>query len=892
MAKAKLTPAMEQYMHFKRLYPDAILFFRMGDFYEMFYDDAKSASKILGLTLTARNHGKTSGEVPLAGIPYHSLENYLSKLIRNGQKVAICEQVEDPKNAKGVVKRDVVEVVSPGTALADSLLEGNRNNFLLGVTWRSNKVGLAQIDLSTGDFILDEMDVKDLHDELKNIDPTELLISDKIDIGEVEEIKKVLPNASLSYIEDWNFSDDTARLLLLEQFRTNSLKGFGCDDLTLGVCAGGAVVAYLRKNQKGAVDHINRVERRHRGDHAVIDVVAKRNLELVENQLDGGRHGSLVESLDETCTPMGARLLRQWLVQPLKTPHLIIQRSDVVEELILKVTIRERLRTLMEVTGDLERLMARICCQRANGRDIAALATSLEILPAFKETISNLEATLLVRITEEELPDTGLLVQNIRSCLVDDPPVSINEGGLIRDGFDRDIDEWRAASYGGKEIIAAIQTREREETGIASLKIGFNQVFGYYIEVSKANIGRVPAHYMRKQTLTNSERYITPELKGYEETVLKAEEKLKDREFDLFIDLRNDVSEWTRQIQQVARSIACVDVLSSFAESAVLQGYVRPKVDDSKVIKIKQGRHPVIEQQLRDGKFVANDVGMDSSKDQVLLITGPNMSGKSTIIRQVGIIVILAQIGSFVPAESAQIGVVDRIFTRVGASDNLVGGESTFMVEMNEAANILNNITERSLILMDELGRGTSTFDGLSIAWAIIEYLHNKPDIAPRTLFATHYHEMTELEKVLPRLKNYNVSVREEEGDIVFLHCLEEGGADRSYGINVAQMAGMPRDVVSRAKDILIRLEKEQINVTNLGCSDSKLNQNIDANDLTEYLNVERWEGDKNQLELFPSFLTGFVDEVKELDLDQLTPIDALVKMKQWQLGLKDGNSK
>ena len=890
MAKTKLTPAMEQYMHFKRMHPDAILFFRMGDFYEMFYEDAKSASKILGLTLTARNHGKTSGEVPLAGIPYHSLENYLSKLIRNGKKVAICEQVEDPKHAKGVVKRDVVEIVSPGTALADSILDGYRNNFLLAVVWRAKRVGLAQIDLSTGDFTLDETSISDLHDAIRNIDPAELLISDRASVEKVEELKKISPKASLSYIEDWNFSDDTARSLLLEQFRTNSLKGFGCDDLTLGVCAGGAVVAYLRKNQKGAVGHINRVERRHRGDHAVIDVVAKRNLELIENQHDGGLKGSLVEALDETCTPMGARLLRHWLMHPLKNPALIAQRLDVVDELISRRDIREKIRASMKITGDLERLVARICCKRANGRDVAALATSLEILPEYNENLSDLKSDLLVSIHKNGLPDVSPLVSKIRSSIIDDPPTSINDGGIIRDGFDSQIDEWRAVSSGGKEFIAKIQAREREETGIASLKIGFNQVFGYYIEVSKANMGRVPENYIRKQTLTNSERYITPELKEYEDTVLQAEEKLKDREFALFIDIRNEISEWIVHIQQTARSIACVDVLSSFSELAVLQDYVRPKVDDSMAMHVHHGRHPVLEQQLRNGKFVANDISMDSNDDQILLITGPNMSGKSTIIRQVGIIVILAQIGSFVPAKSAHIGVVDKIFTRVGASDNLVGGESTFMVEMNEAANILNNITNRSLILMDELGRGTSTFDGLSIAWAIIEYLHDKSDIGPRTLFATHYHEMTELEEILPRLKNYNVSVREEGGDIVFLHRLEKGGADRSYGINVAQMAGMPIDVVKRAKNILNRLEKDQINVENFG-SEAELKHGANCKHPEAEKTVYGFDYSKSQGEFSPLSLNRLIDEFKELDLDKVTPIDALVKIRQWQLDLKESEA-
>lgn len=890
MAKAKLTPAMEQYMHFKRLYPDAILFFRMGDFYEMFFDDAKIASKLLGLTLTARNHGKSSGNVPLAGLPYHSIDNYLAKLIKNGKKVAICEQVEDPRKSKGVVKRDVVEVVSPGTALADSLLEEFRNNFLLGVIWRSGKVGLAQIDISTGDFVLDDIDVNDLNNELRSIDPSELLVSDRIDAGERENLMKILPKASLSSIEDWNFSYDTARSLLLEQFQTQSLKGFGCDDLMPGVCAGGAVIAYLRENQKGAVDHINRVERRYRGDHAFIDAIAKRNLELVENQQDGGYQGSLLETLNETCTSMGARLLRNWLVKPLKKPHLINQRLDVVEELIYRREIRGKIRSLIEVTGDVERLAARICCRRANGRDIVALARSLEILPDLRENILPLKALLLVSVLKEGLPEIDQLVKAIRSCLVDNPPATLNEGGLIRDGFDNKIDEWRSASIGGKEVIAAIQMRERKETGIGSLKVGFNQVFGYFIEVSKTNVDRVPESYIRKQTLTNSERYITPELKEYEETVLNAEEKIKERELYLFTELRDSVSKWTKEIQQISRSIACIDVLSSFAELAVMHEYVRPIVDESSKINVLQGRHPVIEQQLRNGKFIANDISLSSSEDQIILITGPNMSGKSTIIRQVGIVVVLAQIGSFVPARSAHIGVVDRIFTRVGASDNIVGGESTFMVEMNEAANILNNLTDRSLILMDELGRGTSTFDGLSIAWAIIEYLHSTSGMTPRTLFATHYHEMTELEEVLPRLKNYNVSVREEGGEIVFLHRLEKGGADRSYGINVAQMAGMPSEIVNRAKSILLRLENEQIDVQNLGWSLSNIDQDSGLSNTTGIVENKKSEVSKPQLELFSKDFPEFVNELNQLNLDEVTPMQALVKMKKWQLGLKESD--
>jgi DNA mismatch repair protein MutS len=919
MAKNKLTPAMEQYMHFKRMHQDAILFFRMGDFYEMFFDDAKEVSRLLGLTLTARNHGKTTGAVPLAGVPHHAMENYLAKLIQLGRKVAICEQVEDPKLAKGVVKRDVVQVVSPGTALADSMLDQQRNNFLVCLWPQAGVVGLASVDMSTGDFVLDEMPVELLADELQSLAPAELLLAEGADSEWVEHLQRLLPRAALSQIEDWHFEEQAASEMLYEQLKVRSLKGFGCDDMGAGWRAGGAVVAYLRDNQRGAVEHINRLQRKRREEYALIDATAQRNLEILGNQQDGGRVGSLLDVVDHSCTPMGARLLRQWLIRPLKKTTEIARRLDAVEELLGRREMRREVRTLLQGVGDLERLMARICCQRANARDLAALATSLEKKPILRAGLAEADAGLLSELRDGELPDVGELVSDIRTCLVDEPPALLTEGGLIRDGFDERVDELREISRGGKDFIAQIQTRERERTGIASLKIGFNQVFGYYIEITKVNVAKAPEDYHRKQTLTNAERYITPELKEYEEKVLGAEDKLKELESSLFLALRTRAARWTPQVQQIARALACIDLLAAFAELAELENYARPLVDESAVLDIREGRHPVVERQLREGRFVPNDVHLDADAAQVLLITGPNMAGKSTIIRQVGLIVLLAQVGSFVPAKTAHIGVVDRIFTRVGASDNLVGGESTFMVEMNEAANILNNVSSRSLILMDELGRGTSTFDGLSIAWSIVEYLHQREDARPRTLFATHYHEMTELEDRLLRVKNFNVAVREEGDHVVFLHRLAPGPADRSYGINVAQMAGMPSVVVARAKEILARLEEEQIDVDHIHSATSNghragepesagVNGAVRAEELQREVPLandeasaeadvlttaaDRADGEKktvasSQLDLFPQAVAPFANELKRMNLSQVTPLQALLKLNEWQENLR-----
>ena len=867
---AKLTPAMQQYRHFKSLHQDAILFFRMGDFYEMFYEDAKLAAGLLGLTLTARNHGKTSGDVPLAGVPHHAMEGYVARLVQMGRKVAICEQVEDPKKAKGVVKRDVVQVVSPGTALADAMLDQQVNNFLVSLYAQDGQAGLAAVDLSTGDFNLNELPLDQLADELESMGPAELLLSSSTEDW-MERLRQDLPQRmAVSSVEEWQFEFHAAYETLTQQLKVHSLKGFDCDDIPLAIRAGGAAVSYLRDNQRGTVDHINRVTRRRRSDYVLLDATAQRNLDLLRNQHDGGKAGSLLNVLDQTSTSMGARLLRQWLVAPLKKVAEIEARLDAVGELVRQREARSHLSDLLSGIGDLERMMARVCCQRANARDLWGLGASLAKIPEIATLIGNLKEELLRRsVDPEQLPDTGPLVNMLATALVDDPPASITEGGLIRAGYNQEVDQLREISAGGKDWIARLQASEKERTGISSLKIGYNQVFGYYIEISKANLDRAPDEYMRKQTLANAERFITPELKEYEDRVLGAEERLNVKENALFLDLRDQTSDWAAKVQKAARCVATLDVLAALGEVAHMRGYARPQVNDGGVIDIAGGRHPVVEEQLPSGRFVPNDVLLDADFSQILLLTGPNMAGKSTILRQVGLIVIMAQLGSFVPAEAANIGVVDRIFTRVGAADNLIRGESTFMVEMHEAANILNNASPSSLVLIDELGRGTSTYDGLSIAWALVEFLHQTKGASARTMFATHYHELTELGNTLERVTNCNVLVREEENHVVFLHRLAPGAADRSYGINVAQMAGMPASVVNRAGEILEQLEREQVQ--------------------TEIAPVQD-DGSGSgpaQLSLFAEEterqIRALATAVEQLDVSRMTPLDALNKIDEWK---------
>ena len=870
MPAAKLTPAMQQYRHFKSLHQDAILFFRMGDFYEMFYEDAVLAAGLLGLTLTARNHGKTSGDVPLAGVPHYALEGYVTRLIQMGRKVAICEQVEDPKKAKGVVKRDVVQVVSPGTALSDSMLDQQANNFLVSVYALDGQAGLAAVDLSTGDFNLSELPFDQLEDELESMGPAELLLSS--DAGAwVDRLRQVLPQSvAVTALEEWQFEYHAAYEVLTQQLKVRTLKGFDCDDAPLAIRAAGAAVIYLRDNQRGSVDHINQITRRRRSDFMLLDATAQRNLDLLRNQHDGGKGGSLLGTVDRTRTSMGARLLRRWLVAPLLKVDQIEARLDAVAEFVSEREVRDRLAELLGGIGDLERMMARVCCLRANARDLWGLGTSLGRLPDVAAIVSTLAADLTRRcVSPEQMPDTTPLVELLERALVDDPPAGISEGGLIRDGYDQEVDELRQISAGGKDWIARLQATERERTGISSLKIGFNQVFGYYIEISKANIDRAPEEYVRKQTLANAERYITPDLKEHEDRVLGAEERLHVRENSLFLQLREQTAGWAAKVQQVARCVATLDVLAAFADVAQSRDYCRPQVNESGVIDISAGRHPVVEEQLPPGRFVPNDVVLDADRSQLLLLTGPNMAGKSTILRQVGLIATMAQMGSFVPASAASIGIADRIFTRVGAADNLVRGESTFMVEMHEAANILNNATPRSLVLIDELGRGTSTYDGLSIAWALVEFLHQDERARARTMFATHYHELTELSNSLERVTNCNVLVREEENHVVFLHRMAPGAADRSYGINVAQMAGMPAQVVNRASEILAQLERDHV--------PAEITPDTGAGSAAEPAQLSLFEVETERR------MKALATAVEQLDVSNITPLDALNKIDEWK---------
>ncbi|RMF61426.1 MAG: DNA mismatch repair protein MutS, partial [Calditrichaeota bacterium] len=808
------TPLMQQYLAIKARHQDAILFFRMGDFYEMFYDDARIASEVLGLTLTSRAHGK-SADVPLAGFPHHSLDVYLGKMIKAGYRVAICEQLEDPKLAKTVVKRDVTEVVSPGTVLTDDLLEHNRNNFLCGLYLKGETCGLALIDVSTGEFSVQEVPVEQFVEEVDKANPAELLVSDE----QAEFIERKLLTRGQRFLtrrDDWIFSYDYAYETLTKHFGTLSLKGFGCDDLDVGISAAGAVLHYVKEVQKTSLSHINRLQRESGSEYVMLDVDTRRNLELLRSLRGGTSEGTLISIIDRTRTPMGGRRLVQWMLRPLLEPGRIRRRLDAVAELKGASADLNKLQDLLGKIGDLERHVAKVISNRASARDLTALKNSLKVVPHLKEVLRSKEAEALAHIASELDPLDGL-VQEIEKAIVDEPPLAVTEGGIIRRGYNRELDELREIAFSGKDWIARLQREEREKTGIPSLKVGYNRVFGYYIEVTKPNLAKVPEQYIRKQTLVNSERFITPELKEYEEKILEAEDKIVSLEYELFDALRKRAAEHAPAIQANARLIAALDCYAGLARLAIENRYARPEIDDGTKIIIKEGRHPVVEKLLPYGEaFIPNDTFLDNDEEQVCILTGPNMAGKSTYLRQVGLIVLLAQMGSFVPAKQAKIGVVDKIFTRVGASDNLAGGESTFLVEMNETANILNNATERSLILLDEIGRGTSTFDGLSIAWAVAEYLHNSPSVAAKTIFATHYHELTELALMLPRVKNYNVAVKEWADNFVFLRKMVEGGCDHSYGIQVAKLAGLPAPVIQRAKEILSNLEREELTPNHL----------------------------------------------------------------------------
>ncbi|HOT98254.1 MAG TPA: DNA mismatch repair protein MutS [bacterium] len=856
---------MEQYLAIKNKHKDAVLFFRMGDFYEMFFEDAKTGASVLGITLTSRAHGKAAN-VPLAGFPHHALDTYLAKMIKAGYRVAICEQTENPKFAKNIVKREVLEVVTPGTAVVDDLLETKRNNYLLGLVVRDQRCGAAAVDVSTGEFQVRELALSALDEYLHALAPAELLIS-TMPHPALEKILQPLAEVTITRREEWMFLYDFALETLNDQFGTLSLKGFGIEDLPLGICAAGGVLAYLRENQKEKLIHINRVSRAAEEQYMVIDSSTRHNLELVSSFHAARKHGSLLGILDQTRTPMGGRMLVQWITCPLMDLEEITARHDAVEEWTRNSSGRKAVIETLRQSGDLERLLARFVTGRANARDAIAVLNSLQVVATLQAQLQENDAALLAgaRAALNPLPE---LRNEIERALVQDPPLAITEGGFIRSGYNPQLDELREIAFRGKDWIARLQQQERERTGIPSLKVSYTKVFGYFIEVTNPNLSRVPDWYIRKQTLVNAERFITPELKEYEEKVLGAEEKIIELEYELFNQLRRRILDDTMALQENARIIARIDCLSTLAQVAVDYGYVRPVMHGDSSLDIREGRHPVIERLLPAGEsFIVNDTHIDTRKEQILIITGPNMAGKSTYLRQVGLIVIMAQMGSFVPATAAEIGVVDRVFTRVGASDNLVAGESTFLTEMNETANILNNATPRSLILLDEIGRGTSTFDGLSIAWSVAEYIHETPRIAAKTIFATHYHELTELELVLPRVKNYNVAVKEWGDRIVFLRKIVPGGCDHSYGIHVAQLAGLPRPVILRAREILANLETVSLD-------DDKAPQLAHHRRATA-------TPPPQQMSLFAELEKSLREELQRLDPNQLTPLEALNKLEE-----------
>ncbi|UCH90245.1 MAG: DNA mismatch repair protein MutS [Thermoplasmata archaeon] len=832
---------MKQYNKIKSQHQDAILFFRMGDFYEMFYDDARIASKELDIVLTSRDREKGK-KVPLAGFPHHAAESYIARMIKKGYKVAICEQVEDPKQAKGIVKREVVRIITPGTVLESGLLQDRANNYLASISvdfeggkkvsrpkWSKESsdselgspkniegFGIAFVDISTGEFLTTEFSGDDaaskLLSELARFKPAECIISERHKSSEkLQRIFSEQPNMMVSNYHDDAFHYELARKRLTDHFKVVSLEGFGCEDKTMAVSAAGAVLNYLQETQKKQLDYINSLSTYTSSEYMVLDSTTMRNLELFTNIRDGKLHGTLLEVLDSTQTSMGSRMIRKWLQRPLINIIEINRRLDAVDEFARSVFLRSDLGAAFKGVQDLERLITRIVYGSANARDLVALKNSLKAVPQISDLLGGAEPPLksdLLNELAEKLDGLPEIVKLIDDNIVDDPPVSVREGGLIKPGASEELDELKKITKDGKSWIAELEASERKRTGIKTLRVGYTKVFGYYIEVSKANLNMVPSEYIRKQTLVNAERFVTPELKDKEAMVISAKEKLEALEYKLFTELRERVGSENKRVQSTAQTIAALDTLVSLAHIAVNNNYTRPKIVEDDTISIKDGRHPVVEHLVEEG-FVPNDAELDCDENQLIVLTGPNMAGKSTYMRQVALITLMAQLGSFVPAKAAQIGVVDRIFTRVGAFDDLTHGQSTFMVEMLELANILNSATTHSLIILDEIGRGTSTFDGLSIAWAVTEFISGSSGIGAKTIFATHYHQLTELEQMLPGVKNYHITVKEEEDDITFLRKIKHGGTSRSYGIQVARLAGLPKDVIKRAKRVLESIELE-----------------------------------------------------------------------------------
>ena len=864
MAKQKageLTPMMQQFYDFKAKHPDAVLLFRCGDFYETYGEDAVVASEILGITLTRRNNGGQSDTLEMAGFPYHALDTYLPRLVRAGRRVAICDQLEDPKLTKKLVKRGITELVTPGVATQDNVLSYKENNFLAAVHWGKGVTGVALLDISTGEFLTAEGTTDYIDKLLAGFAPKEILY----ERGRKEQFETAFGTKYFTYqLDDWVFTSQQARERLTRHFETKNLKGFGVEHLQCGIIAAGAIMQYLEMTQHTQIKHITSLRRIEEDRHVRMDKFTIRSLELITSMNEGGT--SLLDVVDRTISPMGARMLKRWIVFPLKDVAPIVQRQEVVEHFFRHPEMREDVRTLLTRIGDLERIISKVAVGRVNPREMVQLRVALEAI----EPIRNLcmeEGNDSLRTLGEQLNPCQGIRERIAREVKSDPPLLIAKGGIIADGVNAELDELHRIAYSGKEYLLEMQQREVERTGIQSLKIAYNNVFGYYIEVRNTYKEMVPAEWIRKQTLVNAERYITEELKQYEEKILGAEEKILALESRLFQELVLAVSDFIPAIQVNATAIAQLDCLLSMATVAMENRYVRPIIEDSDVLDIRQGRHPVIERQMPVGEhYVANDVKLDSDQQQIIIITGPNMAGKSALLRQTALVTLLAQTGSFVPAESARIGLVDKIFTRVGASDNISVGESTFMVEMNEAADILNNLSPRSLVLFDELGRGTSTYDGISIAWAIVEHIHEHPRAKARTLFATHYHELNEMETSFSRIKNYNVSVREVDGKVIFLRRLERGGSEHSFGIHVAKLAGMPQSIVKRATQILGQLERDN------------RQQDISVKPLNEVA-TEREGMQLSFFQLDDPVLCQIRDELLHLDVNSLTPLEALNKL-------------
>ena len=874
------TPMMQHYLKTHEEYKDCILFYRLGDFYEMFFDDAKVVSKELELTLTGKSCGAEE-RAPMCGIPYHAAETYLTRLVKKGYKVAICEQVEDPKLAKGMVKREVTRVVTPGTTLNAQALDETKNNYIMCIAYIGDHYGISSADITTGDYYVTEVDSeRKLLDEVNKYQPTEIICNEAFYISgiDIDDMKNRMGIVVYS-LDAWYFSDETAQMTLKDHFKVRDLEGLGLADYDSGVIAAGALLKYLYETQKTTLSNLVAIHPYTTGKFMIIDSSTRRNLELVETLREKQKRGSLLWVLDKTRTAMGARTLRSFVEQPLIERTEIEERYDAIDEFNTNAITREEIREYLNPVYDLERLITRVTYQTANPRDLIAFRNSIHMLPPIKTLMSDFQSPLLKRLYEQ-LDTLDELYELIERSIAEEPPLTLHDGGILKEGYNEEVDRLRKAKTDGKSWLADLEAKEREKTGIKNLKIKYNKVFGYYLEVTNSFKDLVPDYFTRKQTLANAERFITPELKELEDVILGAEDKLIVLEYELFREVRQKVADEVVRIQKTAKAVAQIDVFASLATVAEQNNYCRPKLNEKGLIDIKDGRHPVVERMIQNEMFVANDTYLDNGSNRVSIITGPNMAGKSTYMRQSALIVLMAQIGSFVPAKSAIIGIVDRIFTRVGASDDLASGQSTFMVEMSEVANILRNATSNSLLILDEIGRGTSTFDGLSIAWAVVEHISNPRLLGAKTLFATHYHELTELEGKLNSVNNYCIAVKEKGDDIVFLRKIVKGGADKSYGIQVAKLAGVPDNVIERAKEIVEELSNNDI---------TEIVQNISAEGSSKRSKPKLDEVDLEQISLLDTMDNDTIlNELKELDLSQMTPIEAMNKLYELQNKVKN----